>query len=114
MKIVNRRRIATLDMVNRVRREIQYLKLLRHPHIIKLYEVITTPTDRQVIAEAEHNVICNVSAAGQMPEDGARRFFQQIISAVEYCHRHRIVHRLAAEEILCTFRYNMGIPNLIR
>ena len=69
VKIVNRRRIASMDMVGRIKREIQYLKLLRHPHIIKLcvvphidvmssgiaeavttlskcrYEVITTPTD---------------------------------------------------------------------
>jgi len=51
MKIVNRRKIASLDMVNRVRREIQYLRLLRHPHIIKLYEVITTPTDVILVLE---------------------------------------------------------------
>ena len=36
MKIINRRKIANMDMVGRVKREIQYLKLLRHPHIIKL------------------------------------------------------------------------------
>ena len=29
----------------------------------------------------------------KMSEDDARRFFQQIVSAVEYCHRHKIVHR---------------------
>ena len=33
------------------RREIQILKLFRHPHIIKLYEVITTPTDIFMIME---------------------------------------------------------------
>src|SRR6266487_2059428 len=36
MKFINRKKIANLDMVGRVKREIQYLKLLRHPHIIKL------------------------------------------------------------------------------
>jgi carbon catabolite-derepressing protein kinase len=30
---------------------------------------------------------------GKMPEDEARRFFQQIMSALEYCHSHNIVHR---------------------
>lgn len=35
----------------RVKREIQYLKVLRHPHIIKLYEVITTPTDVIMVME---------------------------------------------------------------
>ena len=36
LKFVNRKRIASLDMVLRIRREVQYLKCLRHPHIIKL------------------------------------------------------------------------------
>lgn len=38
-------------MGGRVKREIQYLKLLRHPHIIKLYEVITTPQDILMVIE---------------------------------------------------------------
>jgi serine/threonine protein kinase len=36
LKIINRKKITTMDMGGRVKREIQYLKLLRHPHIIKL------------------------------------------------------------------------------
>lgn len=51
MKIINRRKISSLDMGARVKREIQYLKLLRHPHIIKLYEVITTPGDIIMVIE---------------------------------------------------------------
>ena len=37
LKIISRRKVASRDMVGRVEREIQYLQLLRHPHIIKLY-----------------------------------------------------------------------------
>jgi len=37
VKILNRKKIASLDMVQKIRREIQYLKFLQHPHIIKLY-----------------------------------------------------------------------------
>lgn len=51
MKIINRRKISSMDMGSRVKREIQYLKLLRHPHIIKLYEVITTPGDIIMVIE---------------------------------------------------------------
>lgn len=36
LKIINRRKLLSRDMVGRVEREIQYLQLLRHPHIIKL------------------------------------------------------------------------------
>ncbi|KAI8823376.1 5'-AMP-activated protein kinase catalytic subunit alpha-2 [Fimicolochytrium jonesii] len=102
LKIINRRRIATMDMVGRVKREIQYLKLLRHPHIIKLYEVITTPTDIIMVMEYAGGELFNyIVNRGRMSEDDARKFFQQIICAVEYCHRHKIVHRdLKPENVL--------------
>lgn len=94
MKIINRRKIQHMDMTSRVKREIQYLKVLRHPHIIKLYEVITTPTDIIMVIEYAGGELFNyIVDKGRMEEDEARRFFQQIICAIEYCHRHKIVHR---------------------
>lgn len=36
VKILNRQRIRSLDVVGKIKREIQNLKLFRHPHIIKL------------------------------------------------------------------------------
>ncbi|KAG0076387.1 Protein kinase [Linnemannia elongata] len=35
IKIINKNKVVNQDMFARVKREIQYLKLLRHPHIIK-------------------------------------------------------------------------------
>jgi serine/threonine protein kinase len=43
MKIINRRKIQNMDMTSRVKREIQYLKVLRHPHIIKLWVPLSHP-----------------------------------------------------------------------
>jgi serine/threonine protein kinase len=94
MKIINRRKIQHMDMTSRVKREIQYLKVLRHPHIIKLYEVITTSTDIIMVIEyAGQELFEYIVNKGRMEEGEARRFFQQIICAIEYCHRHKIVHR---------------------
>lgn len=39
VKILNRQKIKSLDVVSKIKREIQNLKLFRHPHIIKLYQV---------------------------------------------------------------------------
>lgn len=36
LKIISRKKLISRDMVGRVEREIEYLQLLRHPHIIKL------------------------------------------------------------------------------
>lgn len=37
VKILNRQKIRSLDVVGKIKREIQNLKLFRHPHIIKLW-----------------------------------------------------------------------------
>ncbi|SPO37300.1 related to SNF1 - carbon catabolite derepressing ser/thr protein kinase [Pseudozyma flocculosa] len=111
MKMINRRKISSLDMGGRVKREIQYLKLLRHPHIIKLYEVITTPSDIIMVIEyAGGELFQYIVDRGRMSENEARRFFQQIICAMEYCHRHKIVHRdLKPENLLLDEYLNVKI-----
>ena len=94
VKIFNKRKVSTMDIGGRIKREIQYLKLLRHPHIIKLYEVLTTPSDIIMVIEyAGGELFQFIVDRGRMSEPEARRFFQQIIAATEYCHRHKIVHR---------------------
>ncbi|MCO5549017.1 hypothetical protein L7F22_002483 [Adiantum nelumboides] len=115
MKIINRRKISSLDMGGRVKREIQYLKLLRHPHIIKLYEVITTPSDIIMVIEyAGGELFQYIVDRGRMSEDEARRFFQQIICAIEYCHRHKIVHRdLKPENLLLDEYLNVKIGDFV-
>ncbi|KAJ3201298.1 5-AMP-activated protein kinase, catalytic [Entophlyctis luteolus] len=102
LKLVNRRKIANLDMTARIKREIQYMRQLRHPHIIKLYEVITTPTDVVLVLEHAGGELFNyIVDRGRMGEDEARRFFQQLICAVEFCHLNHIVHRdLKPENVL--------------
>lgn len=51
IKILNRNKIKKLDMSEKVRREIANLKRFSHPHIIRLYEVIHTPSDIFVVME---------------------------------------------------------------
>ena len=57
IKILNRQRIKNLDVVMKIKREIQNLKLFRHPHIIKLYQVISTPTDIFMVMEYVSGII---------------------------------------------------------
>ncbi|KAG0240173.1 Protein kinase [Actinomortierella wolfii] len=111
IKIINRNKVANQDMFARVKREIQYLKLLRHPHIIKLYEVISTPTSIYMVIEYAGGELFNhIVEKTRLSEDEARRFFQQIVCAVEYCHRHKIVHRdLKPENLLLDPSMNVKI-----
>lgn len=47
-----------------------------------------------------------------MDEKESRRLFQQIISAVDYCHRHMVVHRdLKPENVLLDAHMNAKIAD---
>lgn len=114
VKILNRQKIKSLDVVSKIRREIQNLKLFRHPHIIKLYQVISTPTDIFMIMEyvSGGELFDYIVKNGKLQEHEARRFFQQIISGVDYCHRHMIVHRdLKPENLLLDHNMHVKIAD---
>lgn len=113
LKIIARKKLISRDMAGRVEREIEYLQLLRHPHIIKLYTVIKTPLEIIMVLEyAGGELFDYIVQNGKMREDAARRFFQQIICAVEYCHRHKIVHRdLKPENLLLDENLNVKIAD---
>lgn len=63
-----------------VRREIKILRLFMHPHIIRLYEVIETPTDIYVVMEyvKSGELFDYIVEKGRLQEDEARNFFQQV------------------------------------
>ncbi|KAF6020125.1 hypothetical protein EB796_021567 [Bugula neritina] len=114
VKILNRQKIKSLDVVGKIKKEIQNLKLFRHPHIIKLYEVISTPTDFFMIMEfvSGGELFEYIVKNGKLKEHEARKFFQQIISGVDYCHRHMVVHRdLKPENLLLDQNLNVKIAD---
>ncbi|XP_064389365.1 5'-AMP-activated protein kinase catalytic subunit alpha-2-like [Halichondria panicea] len=122
VKILNRQKIKSLDVAEKVRREIQILKLFRHPHIIKLYEVISTPSDIFMIMEfvSGGELFDYIVKNGKSSERESRRVFQQIISGVDYCHRHKVVHRdLKPENLLLDSNNQVkiadfGLSNLMK
>lgn len=114
VKILNRNKIKNLDVVGKIRREIQNLKLFRHPHIIKLYQVISTPSDIFMVMEyvSGGELFEYIVKHGRLCEDESRRFFQQIVSGVDYCHRHMVVHRdLKPENLLLDQNLNVKIAD---
>lgn len=114
IKVMNRQKIKSLDVVGKIRREIQNLKLFRHPHIIKLYQVISTPSDIFMVMEyvGGGELFDYIVKRGKLKENDAKRFFQQIISGVDYCHRHMIVHRdLKPENLLLDKQLNVKIAD---
>jgi len=103
IKILNRKKLQSMDMGAKVRREIEILSGFQHPHIIRLYEVIETQTDIYCVMEYVPNgeLFEYIVAKGRLHESEARSIFQQIVSGVAYCHLHMVVHRdLKPENLL--------------
>ncbi|CBN77875.1 SNF1-related protein kinase [Ectocarpus siliculosus] len=114
VKIINKSRIKNLDIMDKVRREIHILRMCSHPHIIRLYQVIDTPSDIFVVMEyvSGGELFDHIVSEGRLDPDEARSIFQQVISGVEYCHFHRIVHRdLKPENLLLDAHGNIKIAD---
>lgn len=122
VKILNKAKIKQLGMEEKVQREINILHLCTHPHIIRLYEVVDTPTDIFLVNEyvSGGELFDYIVSKGRLSADEARNFFHQIVSGVEYCHFQKIVHRdLKPENLLLDAKHNIkiadfGLSNLMR
>ncbi|KAL4647488.1 serine/threonine-protein kinase SIK2-like [Arapaima gigas] len=113
IKIIDK---TQLDAVNleKVYREVQIMKMLDHPHIIKLYQVMETKNMLYLVTEYAKNgeIFDYLANHGRLSETEARRKFWQILSAVEYCHNRHIVHRdLKAENLLLDGHMNIKIAD---
>ncbi|EKM61864.1 uncharacterized protein PHACADRAFT_191055 [Phanerochaete carnosa HHB-10118-sp] len=99
MKFISKQVINATKTRTRMQREVKYMQTLRHAHIIKLYEVIPTPTDIVIVLEyADGDPFNYIVANGRIPEPRARWVFQQLISGIEYSHRLNIVRRDLKQE----------------
>ncbi|XP_055963676.1 serine/threonine-protein kinase SIK3 isoform X2 [Sorex fumeus] len=90
------------------------MKMLCHPHIIRLYQVMET--ERMIYLVTEYasggEIFDHLVAHGRMAEKEARRKFKQIVTAVYFCHCRNIVHRdLKAENLLLDANLNIKIAD---
>ncbi|XP_039163199.1 SNF1-related protein kinase catalytic subunit alpha KIN10 isoform X2 [Eucalyptus grandis] len=90
IKILNRKKMREKCMEEKVSREIKIGKLLKHPHIIRLYETIESMTNVYVVMEyAEHGDLFDYIVQNRrIREDEARKFFQQVaipVSCIYLC-----------------------------
>ncbi|XP_051536039.1 serine/threonine-protein kinase SIK3 homolog isoform X2 [Myxocyprinus asiaticus] len=113
IKIVDKTQLDD-DNLKKIFREVQIMKMLRHPHIIRLYQVMET--ERLIYLVTEYasggEIFDHLVAHGRMAEKDARRKFKQIVAAVYFCHCRNIVHRdLKAENLLLDHNLNIKIAD---
>ncbi|KAF8406935.1 hypothetical protein HHK36_006056 [Tetracentron sinense] len=90
MKVLVKSTILKHRMVDQIKREISIMKIVRHPYIVRLQEV--------------HK--------GRLRENECRRYFQQLIDAIDYCHSKGVYHRdLKPENILLDSQGDLKISD---
>ncbi|XP_074030673.1 MAP/microtubule affinity-regulating kinase 3-like [Leptinotarsa decemlineata] len=95
-------------------REAKIMKMLDHPNIVKLFQVIETATNFYLVMEyaSGGSMYDYLARQGRMNENVARAKFRQIVSAVRYLHQKKIVHRdLKDGNILLDSEMNIKIAD---
>ncbi|XP_034610597.1 serine/threonine-protein kinase SIK3 isoform X2 [Trachemys scripta elegans] len=113
IKIIDKTQLDE-ENLKKIFREVQIMKMLCHPHIIRLYQVMET--ERMIYLVTEYasggEIFDHLVAHGRMAEKEARRKFKQIVAAVHFCHCCHIVHRdLKAENLLLDANLNIKIAD---
>ncbi|RDX74249.1 CBL-interacting serine/threonine-protein kinase 25, partial [Mucuna pruriens] len=102
IKVIKKERLQKERLVKQIKREVSVMRLVRHPHIVELKEVMANKAKIFMVVEyVKGGELFAKVAKGKMKEEIARKYFQQLISAVDFCHSRGVTHRdLKPENLL--------------
>ncbi|KAH9736893.1 CBL-interacting protein kinase 2 [Citrus sinensis] len=113
IKIIDKEKVLKVGMIDQIKREISVMRLVRHPNVVELYEVMASKTKIYFVMEyVKGGELFGKVAKGKLKEDAARKYFQQLISAVDYCHSRGVCHRdLKPENLLLDEHGNLKVSD---
>lgn len=113
IKMIDKEKILRVGLVDQIKREISVMRLVRHPYIVQLYEVMATKTKIYFVMECcKGGELFNKVAKGKLKEDVARKYFHQLIDAVDFCHSRGVYHRdLKPENLLLDEDENLKVSD---
>ncbi|KAL5197598.1 hypothetical protein ABZP36_001110 [Zizania latifolia] len=113
IKVIDKEKVLKGGLMDQIKREISVMKLVRHPNIVQLYEVMATKTKIYFVLEhVKGGELFNKVQRGRLKEDAARKYFQQLICAVDFCHSRGVYHRdLKPENLLLDENSNLKVSD---
>ncbi|KAM0048929.1 putative protein kinase CAMK-CAMKL-CHK1 family [Helianthus debilis subsp. tardiflorus] len=113
IKVIDKEQILRGGLISHIKREISILRRVRHPNIVQLFEVMATKAKIFFVMEyVKGGELFNKVAKGRLKEETARNYFQQLISAVGFCHARGVFHRdLKPENILLDEDGNLKVSD---
>ncbi|KAG2314331.1 hypothetical protein Bca52824_017453 [Brassica carinata] len=103
VKIIDKSRTSRLNVPFQIKREIRTLKVLKHPNIVRLHEVLASKTKIYMVLECVTggDLFDRIVSKGKLSETNGRKMFQQLIDGISFCHNKGIFHRdLKLENVL--------------
>ncbi len=110
MKIIKKRKNRRNDE-KEILNEIEILKKLDHPKILKVVDFYSTLKKYYIITEYCHEgeLFNEIIKVGKFDEGQAAFIINQILKAITYCHKMNIIHRdIKPENIMITNREKNG------
>ncbi|KAG6410480.1 hypothetical protein SASPL_128541 [Salvia splendens] len=113
MKVVGKEKVIKVGMMDQVKREISVMKMMHHPNIVELHEVMASKSKIYFAMEYVRGgeLFAKISR-GRLKEEVARGYFQQLISAIDFCHSRGVYHRdLKPENLLLDEEGNLKVTD---
>ncbi|KAJ8629806.1 hypothetical protein MRB53_023129 [Persea americana] len=114
IKVISKDRVVKDKMTEQIKREISTMKLVKHPNVVHLFEVMASKSKIYFVLEyvTGGELFSKIAKQGRLREEEARRYFQQLINAVDYCHNKGVYHRdLKLENLLLDEDGNLKISD---
>lgn len=114
LKVLAKDTILRNKMVEQIKREVSIMKMVRHPNVVRLHEVLASRVKIYIVLEfvSGGELFDEIVHQGKLSEEKSRRYFQQLIDAVDYCHGRGVSHRdLKPENLLLDAQGNLKISD---
>ncbi|XP_062218255.1 CBL-interacting protein kinase 26-like [Phragmites australis] len=113
IKIIDKDKVVRVGLMVQIKREISIMRLVRHPNVLQLFEVMASKSKIYFVLEyVKGGELFNKISKAKFSEDVARRYFHQLISAVDYCHSQGVYHRdLKPENLLVDENENLKVSD---
>lgn len=114
VKIIDKEQLIREKMEEQLKREISIMRMLHHPNIVKLYDVLQTQNNIYLVLElvTGGELFDRIVSAKKFDEDTGRRYFQQLVVALHFCHKLGVAHRdLKPENLLVDDKGNIKITD---
>ncbi|XKL69577.1 hypothetical protein PGB90_007346 [Kerria lacca] len=113
VKVIDKTKLDEVSR-NHLFQEVRCMKLVQHPNVVRLYEVIDTHSKLYLILELAdggdlYDYIMRHESG--LSETVAQEYFAQIVRAISYCHRLHVVHRDLKPENVVFFE-RIGVVKL--